>query len=190
MNISKSKNLVTRLPRLAISLVLIAELTLSFLLSPQRAASLPEDEPIPEGTWGGYAGPQINAQKVLYETMLKVSSSIKQYCSKHRHCPEAGDEVEALTARLRELMPNNPYTPGGSEAIKVKLSFEESLNEPLLAQYQDKPPSHWTAPVGTISVVISNSNNLFVIWGAGMDGRPIRHPTTQHVTLVSRHCLE
>lgn len=179
-----------QLSSLLASLVLIAGLAFSFLLRPDSASALQDDEPMPEGVWGGYAGPQINAQKVLYETMLKVATAIKQYCTKHSHCPEPGDQLETLTEQLRALMPSNPYTPGGSEPIKLKISFEESLNEVLLAQYQQTPPNHWIAPVGTICVVISSSNNLFVIWGAGMDSRPVRHPISHRVILVTRHCLE
>ena len=79
MNSSKFENHVTPLPSHAAGWLLIAALAFSALLSPDSARALQEDEPMPEGTWGGYAGPQINAQKVLYETMLKVASNIKHY---------------------------------------------------------------------------------------------------------------
>jgi hypothetical protein len=58
---------------------------------------------------------------------------------------------------------------------RIVLKLDQSLTELDVQQDQTSAPDDWTAPAGSI-VVISNQQNLFAVWGAGRDGKPLKDP--------------
>ena len=55
---------------------------------------------------------------------------------------------------------------------RVWLTYDPSLNENMAQEYLTDPPDDWTGQPGTINVV-SNNQNLIIVWGAGANGKPI-----------------
>lgn len=77
-----------------------------------------------------------------------------------------------------EGSPNNvmPDTQlGTSSDLRVKLAFNPSLTAQQIKDWQAQAPLEWREKPGTI-IAISNSSDLFVIWGAGADGKPVKSP--------------
>jgi hypothetical protein len=167
----------------AISLVAMALLSAENLATAQDA-----DETMPDGAWGGFAAAQIYAQRTLYGAMQSAASWLKDYCQQHGRCPESSDDISAIEADLQQLMPVNPYYPSSGAKTPIHVQFDETLSDFTLAQYRQRPPDSWSAPTGTITVVVSNTHDLVVIWGAGMDKRPVRHELSHKVLLVVRRC--
>lgn len=66
---------------------------------------------------------------------------------------------------------------------RIQLQLDPSLTELALQQYQIDPPEEWTAAPGTITC-IGNQQNLFCVWGAGIDGHPIRDPLSHRVQII------
>jgi hypothetical protein len=58
---------------------------------------------------------------------------------------------------------------------RIILTLDQSLTELDLQQDQQQAPDDWTAPAGSITV-ISNQQNLYAVWGAGRDGKPLKDP--------------
>jgi len=79
-----------------------------------------------------------------------------------------------------------PYPVPSDQAAnlhRIVLNIDQSLTELDLQQDQDSAPDEWTAPAGSI-VVISNQQNLYVVWGAGRDGRPLKDPLSGKTQLI------
>jgi hypothetical protein len=66
---------------------------------------------------------------------------------------------------------------------RIKLRIDPSLTEEEVREDETNPPDDWNAPPGTISV-IGNQQNLYCVWGAGRDGRPLRDPLSGKVQIV------
>jgi hypothetical protein len=66
---------------------------------------------------------------------------------------------------------------------RIKLTIDNSLSEIEAQQWLTQPPDDWQAPPGTISL-IGNQQNMYVLWGAGRDGRPLRDPLSHRVQLI------
>lgn len=57
---------------------------------------------------------------------------------------------------------------------RVLLSINYSITAPQIDQWAKDPPEDWVAAPGTISAV-GNNQGLFLVWGAGADGKPIKN---------------
>ncbi|MBC7998707.1 MAG: hypothetical protein IAF58_12235 [Leptolyngbya sp.] len=66
---------------------------------------------------------------------------------------------------------------------RIWLTVDPSLNENMAAEYLTDPPLDWVGRPGSINV-ISNNQNLILIWGAGANGRPIRFPGSSKTRLI------
>lgn len=64
---------------------------------------------------------------------------------------------------------------GTSTDLRIKVQFNPSLSAQMVKNWQTEAPLEWQATPGTITA-ISNSQDLFVVWGAGSNGKPIKSP--------------
>lgn len=81
------------------------------------------------------------------------------------------------------LTPSGDVPGTAANLNHVILKIDTSLTALDVQQYLWDPPLEWTAPPGTITV-ISNFRDMFVIWGAGADGKPLRDMATNKVKLL------
>jgi hypothetical protein len=149
----------------------------------------------------------------MYEQMNRVATWLNQYCVWNHRFPEQGDEMTWAKEQLNQLVPNPPYdtgalrltsgfdadpnysqpstapeyvmpNPGSPQNLnRIQLIFDPSLAELTVQSWRTDPPSEWQAAPGTISC-ISNNQNLFVIWGASLNGLPMRDPSTNRVIMI------
>lgn len=160
-----------------------------------------------------YVG-QEEANVLLAREMDKVAGWLDQYCVWNHHFPEEGDEFEDAKRQLNMLIPNNPYKFGATElpqgrdldptydtlenipspftfatgsfaadGDRIKLEIDPGLNLAAIPELKKNPPMEWNAPPGTVTCV-SNNNDVFIVWAAGLDGRPIREPYSRQIRLV------
>lgn len=125
------------------------------------------------------------------------------------------DETNAARVQLTELVPNNPYgfattfsamAYGGlpvaeqtgsplwgdqwtqelaaQQLDRIRLEMDFSLTPAIIDNYTVNPPQQWVAPPGTITA-IGNNQGLFLVWGAGQDGLPIRNPINGRVLIIT-----
>jgi hypothetical protein len=62
-----------------------------------------------------------------------------------------------------------------SNNARVILAMDYSITPDIINQYAQHPPETWTAAPGTITCV-GNGQGLFLVWGAGRDGKPVKNP--------------
>ncbi len=145
----------------------------------------------------------------LFSQMRAVASWVDNYVVWNHRFPELGDESTAAFQQLNDLVPNNPYLPGASyvvpgvpsdntylknegEAIippmpgskvdgdRIRFVRDYGLTVLAVDEYSKDPPLDWRAAPGTITI-ITNDQYLFVVWGAGADGKPLRDYSTNRV---------
>lgn len=84
-----------------------------------------------------------------------------------------GAATGAGTGNPDNIMPDTQL--GTSADLRVKLQFNPSLSAQMVRDWQTEAPLEWQTTPGSITA-ISNSQDLFVIWGAGANGKPIKSP--------------
>jgi hypothetical protein len=60
---------------------------------------------------------------------------------------------------------------------RIRLSINQSLTRNMIDYWTTDPPDDWVAPPGTITAT-GNNQGLFIVWGAGRDGKPIKSSLT------------
>jgi hypothetical protein len=68
-----------------------------------------------------------------------------------------------------------PVTPVLSAPTAVKIKVDLALSQLQLQNYVHEAPAAWHEPAGTISIV-HNTERFFLVWGAGVDGKPLKAP--------------
>ena len=145
----------------------------------------------------------------LFSQMRAVASWVDNYVVWNHRFPEIGDESTYAFQQLNDLVPNNPYISGSSyvvpgvpsdntylqnqgEAIapampgskadgdRIRFVRDYGLTVPAVDEYSKDPPVDWRAAPGTITI-ITNDQYLFIVWGAGADGKPLRDLSTKRV---------
>ena len=149
----------------------------------------------------------------LYSQMKTVGNWIDNWIMYNHRFPEQGDEQANATNQLNMLVPNNPYQVGNLSVVagadvnetlaetneyaapqpvagetwsgnaRVRLELDWSLSVGEIEEFSKEPPLTWQAPPGTITVACNNQY-LFVVWGAGADGKSVRDPLTNRVRMV------
>lgn len=138
----------------------------------------------------------------LFDQMRQVASWVDNWVVFNHRFPEVGDETTYALQQLNELVPNNPYRSGSAYMVSGETVDNAYLNQegeqpsppmadskvdsdrvcfvrdygltvPEVDQFSADPPVDWRAKPGTITV-ITNDQYLFIIWGAGADGKPLR----------------
>ncbi len=124
---------------------------------------------------------------------LQESQYFSTDTSYHYDDPTKDDFIPGAATGAGIGAPDNtmPDTQLGTSAdLRVKLEFNPSLSAQMVRDWQAEAPLEWQTSPGTITA-ISNSEDLFVIWGAGANGKPIKSPdgTTKfyigHVNMYS-----
>lgn len=138
----------------------------------------------------------------LFSQMHTVAGWVDNWIVFNHRFPEIGDETTYALTQLNELVPNNPYKQGSAyvvpgetvdnaymtnegEAIapppadtkvdsdRIRFVRDYGLTALQIDEYSQNPPPSWRESPGTMTV-ITNDQYLFIIWGAGADGRPLR----------------
>lgn len=138
----------------------------------------------------------------MFSQMRQVANWVDNWVVWNHRFPEIGDETTYALQQLNELVPNNPYIAGSAYMVSGQTVDNAYLNAegeqettPMadskidtdrivfvrdfgltvleVDQYSLDPPVDWRAKPGTITV-ITNDQYLFIIWGAGADGKPLR----------------
>jgi len=158
-----------------------------------------------------FAKDEADAQQ--YRQMERVASYLDQYCAQNHRWPDQGEEQQFIQQQLNQLVPINPYTQAGApwlptqgsegpqdvsgnlpldqyydnvpQGTRVKLVFDPSLNTTMAKEYINDPPEDWQRRPGAITAV-SNNQDLFVVWGAGINGKPLRNMAGQMRLIFGR----
>lgn len=109
------------------------------------------------------------------------------------------DEMFSVQTQLNDLVPNNPYeysqhptgwgaswsdAPSTQQLNRIRLSMDLSLTGDVIDNWAGTPPANWQAPPGTITCS-GNGQGLFMVWGAGKDGKPIRNPANGRIFIIT-----
>ncbi|HEY9716061.1 MAG TPA: hypothetical protein V6C69_01225 [Trichormus sp.] len=148
----------------------------------------------------------------MFRQMRQVAGWIDQYCLWNHRWPEVGEETDEAQQQLNQLVPNNPYVggfltigggpedtnpdaslddmPAPSDAAagmnRVQVSIDSSLTEESVREDMKDTPVDWTSSPGTITV-IGNQQNMYCLWGAGRDGKPLKDPLSGRTQIIVGH---
>lgn len=143
----------------------------------------------------------------LLAQMRRVSSYMEQYSVQNNGFYDQ-EMINATIVQLNQLVSNNPYSRGdmtapddelfdqtqamdnGGQEIsqnkRVNLIVDESMTDLQAEEYRSNPPDEWNGPPGAITV-ITNNRNMFLVYGDGRDGHPIKNPDTGRCAVIFGH---
>jgi hypothetical protein len=139
----------------------------------------------------------------LAEKMQVVAWAFKKNRVTTGSFPEQGYATAVLERKLHHVAGTNPYfdfpfrtvandpqfnakynsNQCNSNEIAVLIHVDLGLSSMRLAQFKTAVPDDWIAMPGTITI-IHNTENLFLVWGAGVDGRPIKDKATNEYAII------
>jgi len=143
----------------------------------------------------------------LLAQMKRIASYMEQYSVQNNSFYDQ-EMIKAAIVQLNQLVPNNPYSHnymtapddeltdqnepmdnGGQNLTlqnRVSLIVDESLSDLQAEEYRSNPPDEWNGPPGAITV-ITNNRNMFIVFGDGLDGHPIKDPDTGRYAVLFGH---
>jgi hypothetical protein len=139
----------------------------------------------------------------LREKIELVAAQFKNYRLHSGSFPEPGHPAQALASKLERLAGSNPFASFPvrtaaddsefaakhgtasctKENICVHIFLDASLSNFQINTLRATAPADWLAMPGTITI-IHNTENLFAVWGAGVDGKPIRDKTNTQYSIL------
>jgi len=132
------------------------------------------------------------ADDKLYLQMQHVAQRLEHFHRLNHHFPEAGPECDRFLAGLDGERANNPYfqDPLLKSAIadcpattKYELRSDLGLTEFTVATRLNLILNDCHSQCGTIGI-LHNTENSFLVWAAGCDGRPIQDSTTGSARVI------
>jgi hypothetical protein len=136
-----------------------------------------------------------SADSTLRAALATAGSDFSSLSHTLHHFPrEESEEIESLR-KLQALAEKNPYaknemlrgqiTQFGEGCAIGSLTTDLTLSESSVRDLQKFPPPEWQAYPGSISIV-HNGADIFLVWAAGLDGKPLRSVTNSGIALESR----
>jgi hypothetical protein len=132
------------------------------------------------------------ADEALFSNMRQAGETFAGYCRK-RGFPRSSSSLASIENELYAIANTNPYAKDPLLAQEVATHFPQArtqvsidtdagLSEAYINQIAQHIPESWHAVPGSLTVV-HNDRDLFFIWAAGIDGRPLQDKS-EHIRLV------
>jgi hypothetical protein len=121
--------------------------------------------------------------------MEAVARELNHYHKQFGRLPEEGNEREFCEKKLSVAAGKNAYAPilneGEAADTAINIQTDMNLSAVRIPDFESKKLK-WSKPVkpGTITV-IHNTENFYLVWGAGIDGMPILSENQRKIFLIA-----
>lgn len=138
---------------------------------------------------------RLEADNKLFANMKLLEEWLINFKKENGHLPELGSEQNNALADLATYLNPNPYSQTGimtaneRRICPLKFSVNLTLDKKTSEQWECAAPDSWLAEPGSLAV-ISNTQDFFLIWGAGADRQPLHDTQSKKYRLVFRNCKE
>jgi hypothetical protein len=149
-----------------------------------------------------FVGAQLacdTANAAMFDGMTKVATRFAEICRKLRRFPNDYQEYVEVRDVLQKIVPVNPYSKSDvlakqlaqlspntfGKAQSVAILADSGLDAERIDHLRQAPDESWLAYPGSIGI-LHNRKNLFIVWGAGIDGKPLKDKDGQ-VRLLTMH---
>jgi hypothetical protein len=140
-----------------------------------------------------------NADAELRRAIATASSDFSTVSRSLHHFPRNDSELIEALRKVQALAEKNPYMKEKLLTPQISSQFGEgcaigsvtadlSLTETKARDLQRFPPQEWQAYPGSICIV-HNGANIFLVWAAGFDGKPLHSNTNSGIALESRQVI-
>jgi len=137
------------------------------------------------------------ADEALFGNMQLAGDMFAKFC-RTRGFPKTSREIALARRGLYPIANTNPYAKDQLMAREVETHFPEAktqaeietdfgLSDPEVDQFQQFPPQSWQSVPGSL-IIVQNERDMFVVWAAGIDGKPLRDKN-KRIRLVVVHPL-
>jgi hypothetical protein len=137
------------------------------------------------------------AEVELLKQLKIVTRWVAEFHQRYDHYPRSPQEIGLFQTQLGKLLPDNPFeikqpksteeqpllmqhrdplNPTDSDAPRIQVMYDPSLNITALEMAKQNPPGNWFSNPGTVAIV-TDGLNLCAVWIGGFDGRPLRDTT-------------
>jgi hypothetical protein len=143
-----------------------------------------------------------NADDLTRTNMQSVAIQFSQICRQLKRFPRVQTEYINARDSMLHTIDANPYSQNPvlakeieslpAETLGTKASIailpDGDLTDCKATFLSDSPDPSWLAYPGSIGV-LHNQNDMFIVWAAGIDGKPL-HDKEGKVLLVVAHPFE
>jgi len=123
------------------------------------------------------------ANDTTFDSMKAICDDLALLSRKSHRFPTE-NSLRQAQARLSKLVTVNvyrknpiliqelagPFKDNPAQLIMVK---DLTLTDNQIRYFRENPPSDWLAPPGSIAI-IHNDHDRFLVWGAGLDCKPLK----------------
>jgi len=117
---------------------------------------------------------------------------LRHYRKTHDHLPRLQPEIDdallMVFKRVSNVPANTTVVPQSVGTYRVyynlRMKFDQSIRAIPYINGQIQFPGSWTAPAGNV-VIVTDGENQFMIWRAGMDGHPSLDPETNTPLVIN-----
>jgi len=135
------------------------------------------------------------ADEALFTNMQQASDTFARFC-RQRGFPRRSRDLALIENELYAIANGNPYAKDALLAREVDSHFPQArtqvsietdagLSDALVNQLEQFTPESWHAVPGSLKIV-HNDRDMFLVWAAGIDGKPLKDKN-EHMRLVSVH---
>jgi hypothetical protein len=132
------------------------------------------------------------ADEALFGNMQQAGEAFAGFCRK-RGFPRSTRELASIENELYTIANTNPYAKDPLLAQEVETHFPQArtqvsidtdvgLSNAYINQLAQHTPELWHAVPGSL-IIVHNDRDLFLIWAAGIDGKPLKDKN-EHIRLV------
>jgi hypothetical protein len=135
-------------------------------------------------------------QEDLIRQVRETAAAMRQYRKDHDRFPELqpelDDTLKTVFKRVSLSQADTTIVPQSRNNFRTYYQFaiavDPGIRSLTVINGQIKPPNSWNAPPNSI-VILSDGQNQFAVWAAGMNGSPINDPTT-NVPMIIHETIE
>jgi hypothetical protein len=126
----------------------------------------------------------LEADHEMFIQLQFVAHKLERFYAVRKHFPRTEQERALFKQSLAKYIIANPYHPIVKDNLQNKMDTapyevpvfwmeDTSLDQAAFEQFLKKPDPSWQGEPGTI-FILTNGNNIFLLWAATADRLPMR----------------
>jgi hypothetical protein len=135
-------------------------------------------------------GPGLGQGDLLRQAK-EAAAFMRNYRKSHDHLPQLTSEIDDALLQIYKAVnissPDSTVTVQSSNNLRtyynLAMAVDPSIQGLSIVNGQVRPPDSWNAPPNTL-VILTDGQDQFVIWIAGLNYKPMLDPTSNQPMII------